>query len=77
MEENALPTLIFMLRSEDTGIHYEAVCESCELDRMADIVCFCYADVVSNGYLLFLFPFIVTVTGTVGIPCFICSDNPN
>jgi hypothetical protein len=25
VEENALPTLIFMLRSEDTGIHYEAV----------------------------------------------------
>jgi hypothetical protein len=41
------------------------------------VVCFCYADVVSNGYLLFLLPFIVTVTGTVGIPCFICSDNPN
>lgn len=26
MEGNALPTLIFMLRSEDVGIHYEAVC---------------------------------------------------
>jgi hypothetical protein len=38
VEENALPTLIFMLRSEDTGIHYEAVCESCELDRMADML---------------------------------------
>jgi hypothetical protein len=25
VEENALPTLIFMLRSEDAGIHYEAV----------------------------------------------------
>jgi len=37
VEENALPTLIFMLRSEDTGIHYEAVCESCELDRMSDM----------------------------------------
>jgi hypothetical protein len=38
VEENALPTLIFMLRSEDTGIHYEAVCESCELDRMSDML---------------------------------------
>jgi hypothetical protein len=26
VEQNALPTLIFMLRSEDVGIHYEAVC---------------------------------------------------
>jgi hypothetical protein len=25
VEGNALPTLIFMLRSEDVGIHYEAV----------------------------------------------------
>lgn len=25
VEKNALPTLIFMLRSEDVGIHYEAV----------------------------------------------------
>ncbi len=40
------------------------------------VVCFCYVDVVSNGYLLFLLPFIVAVTGTVGIPCFIRNDNP-
>jgi hypothetical protein len=55
VEENVLPTFIFMLQSEDAGIHY----------------------VVSIGYLLFLLPFIVAVTGTVGIPCFIHNDNPN
>ncbi len=38
MEENVLPTFIFMLRSEDAGIHYEAVRESCELDGMVDML---------------------------------------
>ncbi len=54
MEENALPTLIFMLQSDDAGIHYEAVCELVTWLVWVVVVCCCSADVVSNRFFIYV-----------------------